>query len=183
MKCNQSAIPDVLVFEPVVHHDERGFFKEVLRESSFNQFLSLYGQPSQSLVQENLSQSKRHVLRGLHFQSQQPQGKLVSVVHGEVFDVAVDIRPHSETYGQWVGHILSNQNHQQVWIPPGFAHGFLVLSESADVLYKCSSYYMAGDQQGILWSDPTLAIDWPLAKGQSPILSVQDVTQPLFRGE
>ncbi len=169
-------IPDVLVIEPTVHQDERGFFLESWHEERL---------ASQGLiarfVQDNHSRSRRGTLRGLHYQIGEPQGKLVRVVHGEVLDVAVDLRRSSPTFRHWVQQRLSSENHKQLWIPPGFAHGFYVLSESADLLYKCTTYYAAGDDRTLRWDDPELAIEWPLLDGRPPILSAKDASAPLLR--
>ena len=175
MKITPCAIPDVLLMEPRVFGDERGFFFE-----SFNQraFCDATGLDLQ-FVQDNHSRSARNVLRGLHYQVVQPQGKLVRVVAGEVFDVAVDIRPESPTFGKWVGALLSGTNKHQLWVPPGLAHGFLVLSDSADFLYKTTDYYAPAHERCIAWNDPQLAIDWPLA-GQTPVLSAKDLAGTPF---
>lgn len=175
MKATPLAIADVLLIEPRVFGDDRGFFFE-----SFNQreFLKATG-VSLPFVQDNHSKSGRNVLRGLHYQLQQAQGKLVRVVAGEVFDVAVDIRPESPTFGKWVGEILSASNKRQLWVPPGLAHGFLVLSESAEFLYKTTDYYAPEHEQCIAWNDPTLAIEWPKLDGP-PQLSAKDSTGVAF---
>ena len=169
MKHTPLAIPDVVLIEPDVFGDERGFFME-----SFNQarFEAAIGKPVQ-FVQDNHSRSVKNVLRGLHYQIQQPQGKLVRVVQGEVFDVAVDLRKSSPTFGKWVGELLSAENKRQLWVPEGFAHGFLVLSEYAEFLYKTTDYYAPAHERCIRWDDPQLAIDWPL-QGLSPQLSGKD---------
>lgn len=174
MKVTPLAIPDVLLIEPKVFGDERGFFFE-----SFNQrrFEEAIGRPVQ-FVQDNHSRSVKHVLRGLHYQIQQAQGKLVRVVQGEVFDVAVDIRKSSSTFGQWVGAILSAENKQQLWIPEGFAHGFVVLSDTAEFLYKTTDYYAPAHERCILWNDATLRIQWPA--GVQPILSSKDAQGKAF---
>lgn len=169
MQFTPRAIPDVLLLEPRVFGDERGFFLESFNHRLFAQATGLEPQ----FVQDNHSRSARNVLRGLHYQVVQPQGKLVRVVAGEVFDVAVDIRPGSPTFGRWVGEVLSESNKRQLWIPPGLAHGFLVLSEYADFLYKTTGYYAPEHERCIAWNDPDLAIAWPLA-GQTPILSAKD---------
>jgi dTDP-4-dehydrorhamnose 3,5-epimerase len=168
MQVIPTAIPEVLIIEPKVFTDERGFFFE-----SFNQeqFTAVVGRPVH-FVQDNHSHSKKHVLRGLHYQIQQPQGKLVRVCSGTVFDVAVDLRRQSPTFGQWVGVELSADNKRQLWIPEGFAHGFVVLSEFADFLYKTTDYWAPRYERTILWRDETLAIDWPL--GTEPMLSAKD---------
>lgn len=162
------AIPEVLLFEPRVFGDERGFFYE-----SFNQrqFEAAVGR-SVTFVQDNHSRSARHVLRGLHYQVRQPQGKLVRVTLGEVFDVAVDLRRSSATFGRWVGAHLSAENKRQLWVPEGFAHGFVVLSEHAEFLYKTTDYYAPEHERCIAWNDPQLAIDWPLSG--MPSLSAKD---------
>ncbi|MBX9756197.1 MAG: dTDP-4-dehydrorhamnose 3,5-epimerase [Pseudomonadaceae bacterium] len=160
MIATRLAIPDVVLLEPKVFGDERGFFYE-----SFNQqsFAAAIGR-SVNFVQDNHSCSAKGVLRGLHYQLQQPQGKLVRVVAGEVFDVAVDLRQSSATFGQWVGELLSAENKRQMWVPEGFAHGFLVLSETAEFLYKTTDYYAPQHERCLLWSDASVAIDWPLAR-------------------
>lgn len=168
MQAIPQSIPEVVLFEPKVFGDDRGFFFE-----SFNQrqFEAAVGR-SVSFVQDNHSRSSRHVLRGLHYQIQQAQGKLVRVVQGEVFDVAVDIRRSSPTFGQWVGAHLSGDNKRQLWVPEGFAHGFLVLSESAEFLYKTTNYYAPEHDRCIVWNDPDIGIRWP---GEvQPLLSGKD---------
>lgn len=169
MEVVQLSIPDVVLIQPQVFSDSRGLFFE-----SFNQrkFEALIGRKV-SFVQDNHSFSMKDVLRGLHYQIGQPQGKLVRVAKGAVFDVAVDIRKSSPFFGKWAGEILSAENKRQLWIPEGFAHGFLVLSESADFLYKTTDYYSPDHERTIRWDDPELAIDWPIA-GQKPICSVKD---------
>lgn len=168
MKSTRLAIPEVLLFEPRVFGDERGFFFE-----SFNQreFESAAGKKI-NFVQSNHSRSIQHVLRGLHYQIKQAQGKLVRVVVGEVFDVAVDIRRSSPTFGQWVGEILSAENKKQLWVPAGFAHGFIVLSDYAEFLYNTTDYWASEHERCIIWNDTALAIDWPLAG--TPVLSEKD---------
>jgi dTDP-4-dehydrorhamnose 3,5-epimerase len=174
MKVTRLSIPEVIILEPTVFGDDRGFFFE-----SFNlrRFQEVVGQ-SVSFVQDNHSRSVRGVLRGLHYQLQQPQGKLVRVSSGEIFDVAVDIRRNSPTFGQWVGGVLSAENKKQMWVPVGFAHGFLVLSETADVLYKTTDYYDSKSERAIAWDDQTLRISWPL-EGR-PILSTKDSVASSF---
>lgn len=157
-----TAIPDVLIIEPKVFGDERGFFFESFND---NDFSNAVGQKI-TFVQDNHSLSKKGVLRGLHYQIQQNQGKLVRVVSGSVFDVAVDLRESSSTFGQWVGVELSAENKKQLWIPEGFAHGFLVLSDEAEFLYKTTDYWHAASEQCIVWNDPTLNIDWPHIDGK-----------------
>jgi dTDP-4-dehydrorhamnose 3,5-epimerase len=168
MKAIPMAIPDVVLFEPRVFGDKRGFFYE-----SFNQkvFDEVVGRPV-TFVQDNQSRSVKGVLRGLHYQVQQPQGKLVRVVQGEVFDVAVDIRRGSPTFGQWVGAHLSAENKHQLWVPEGFAHGFVVLSETVEFLYKTTDYYAPAHERCIAWNDPQIGIEWPF-EGQ-PQLSAKD---------
>ena len=175
MKITPCAIADVLLLEPRVFGDDRGFFFESFNQRAFHEATGLDLQ----FVQDNHSRSARHVLRGLHYQVVQPQGKLVRVVAGEVFDVAVDIRPDSPTCGRWVGEILSAGNKRQLWVPPGLAHGFLVLSETADFLYKTTDYYAPAHERCIAWNDPLLAIDWPL-NGQAPVLSAKDMAGAPF---
>ena len=168
MNVTPTAIPDVLLLTPKVFGDSRGFFFESFNERAFE---AAIGGPAH-FVQDNHSRSGRGVLRGLHYQVEQPQGKLVRVVAGAVFDVAVDIRPGSQTFGCWVAAELTADNHHQLWIPPGLAHGFLVLSDSAEFLYKTTAYYAPAHERCILWNDPVLDIRWPL-EGQ-PILSAKD---------
>lgn len=169
MNIIQTAIAEVLIIEPKVFGDHRGFFLESWNARAFAQAgLQL------SFVQDNHSRSKRGVLRGLHYQIKQPQGKLVRVTHGEVFDVAVDIRKGSATFGQWVGVRLSAENLRMLWIPAGFAHGFLVLSDMADLLYKCTDYYAPEHERCIRWDDPEIGIDWPLGDIKAPVLSAKD---------
>jgi len=175
MKVTPTAIADVLVIEPKVFGDERGFFYESFNQKAFDEAI---GQ-SVNFVQDNHSRSAKGVLRGLHYQIAQPQGKLVRVTHGEVFDVAVDLRQSSPTFGQWVGEILSASNKRQLWIPQGFAHGFAVLSDSAEFLYKTTDYYAPQHERCIVWNDPGLAIDWPVEA--APILSGKDAQGALFR--
>jgi dTDP-4-dehydrorhamnose 3,5-epimerase len=163
-----TAIPDLLVLEPQVFGDARGFFFESFNQQEFYRATGL----NLNFVQDNHSRSAKGVLRGLHYQVQQPQGKLVRVVRGAVFDVAVDIRKNSNTFGQWVGMELSEDNHKQMWIPPGFAHGFVVLSDSADFLYKTTEYYAPQHERCIAWNDPAIGITWP--SGLQPKLSAKD---------
>ena len=168
MKVIPTAIPDVLIIEPKVFGDERGFFFESFNSLAFSQATGL----THNFVQDNHSRSGRGVLRGLHYQFKQPQGKLVRVVRGAVFDVAVDIRKSSPTFGKWVGVELTEQNHRQLWVPPGLAHGFLVTSESADFLYKTTDYYAPEHERCLLWNDPAIGIEWPL--DSEPQLSAKD---------
>jgi len=168
MKATPAAIPGVLIVEPRVFGDDRGFFYESFNARKFRELTGL----EPVFVQDNHARSARNVLRGLHYQIRQPQGKLVRVVAGEVFDVAVDIRKNSPTFGRWVGHTLSAENKQQVWIPAGFAHGYLVLSDYAELLYKATDYWAPEHERRIAWNDPDLAIGWPLEG--TPILSAMD---------
>jgi dTDP-4-dehydrorhamnose 3,5-epimerase len=168
LKVSRTDIPDVLIVEPRVFGDERGFFLESWNAREFRQAVGF----DLHFVQDNHSRSKRGVLRGLHYQVSQPQGKLLRVVRGEIFDVAVDLRKSSSTFGRWVGFELSDRDHRQVWIPPGFAHGFLVLSESADFLYKTTDYYAPEHERCLIWNDPEVGIDWPL--GCEPLLAAKD---------
>ncbi|MBV2193781.1 MAG: dTDP-4-dehydrorhamnose 3,5-epimerase [Azonexus sp.] len=175
MKATPTRIPDVLLIEPKVFGDDRGFFFESFNRRAFHEATGL----NVDFVQDNHSKSARNVLRGLHYQLAQPQGKLVRVTQGEVFDVAVDIRKGSSTYGQWVGEILSAENKKQLWIPAGLAHGFVVLSETAEFLYKTTDYYAPQHERCIAWNDPDLAIAWPI-EGQ-PLLSAKDAAGAAFR--
>lgn len=168
MKIIETSIPDVLIIEPKVFGDERGFFYESFNAAAFEAATGLKRQ----FVQDNHSKSQRGVLRGLHYQLQQPQGKLVRVVRGRVFDVAVDLRRGSPRFGRWAGVELGEEDHRQLWIPPGFAHGFLVLSEAADFLYKTTDYYAPAHERCIAWNDPQIGIDWPLTA--APLLSAKD---------
>jgi dTDP-4-dehydrorhamnose 3,5-epimerase len=173
MKVITTGIPGVLLITPKVFGDSRGFFLETFHASRYAEA----GIP-EPFVQDNHSHSAKGVLRGLHFQKQYPQGKLVSVTHGVVFDVAVDIRKDSPSYGQWVGITLSAEEHQQFYIPPGFAHGFCVLSEFADFHYKCTDYYHPEDEGCIRWDDPDIGIEWPIS---NPTLSNKDVNAPCLK--
>lgn len=174
----RTAIADVLILEPRVFGDARGFFFESFNQRDFEAATGLRGV---TFVQDNHSRSARGVLRGLHYQAPpHAQGKLVRVVRGAVFDVAVDIRPDSPTYGRWVGVELSESNHRQLWIPPGLAHGFLTLSDEADFLYKTTDYYSPAHERCIRWDDPTLAIEWPLG-GRAPQVSEKDSQAPHWR--
>jgi dTDP-4-dehydrorhamnose 3,5-epimerase len=170
VKAIPTELPGVLIVEPDVHRDPRGFFVETYHQRKYSEL----GIPG-PLVQDNHSHSVRGTLRGLHAQLQRPQGKLVRAVQGEMFDVAVDIRRGSPTFGRWVGVVLSSENFRQLWIPPGFAHGFCVLSERVDVEYKCSDFYLPGDELTVLWSDPEIGIAWPI---REPILSAKDAAAP-----
>lgn len=175
MKIVQTDIPDVLVIEPHVFGDERGFFYESYNERAFLEKIGI----KDHFVQDNHSRSAKNVLRGLHYQIQQPQGKLVRVVVGAVFDVAVDLRKSSKTFGQWVGIHLSAENKQQLWIPAGFGHGFVVLSDYAEFLYKTTDYYAPQHERCIQWNDPDLAIAWPIQ--DEPVLSAKDRAGKLLR--
>ncbi len=169
MEIQPLAIPDVLLIRPRVFGDHRGFFLESWNRPRFAEAgLDL------DFVQDNHSRSGKHILRGLHYQLKNSQGKLVRVVSGAVFDVAVDLRRSSPTFGRWVGTELSETNYHMLWVPPGFAHGFLVLSETADFLYKCTNYYVPADEHCIIWNDPGIAIEWPLPAGVPPLLSAKD---------
>lgn len=178
MKAVPTAIPDVLIIEPQVFGDERGFFFESFNQKRFDE---LVGRTVQ-FVQDNHSRSKKNVLRGLHYQIQQPQGKLVRVCVGEVFDVAVDLRRSSPTFGNWIGVRLSAENKRQLWIPEGFAHGFVVLSDHAEFLYKTTDYWAPQHERTIAWNDPDLAIEWPI--DEEPILAAKDAAGlPFSRAE
>lgn len=168
MRVVDTALPEVKLLEPKVFGDDRGFFLESYNRRLFAEL----GLPT-DFVQDNHSRSQRHVLRGLHYQLRQPQGKLVRVVRGAVFDVAVDLRRGSPNFGRWAGFELSEENKRMVWIPPGFGHGFLVLSESADFLYKATDFYAPEHERCVLWNDPAIGIDWPLG-GAEPLLSGKD---------
>jgi dTDP-4-dehydrorhamnose 3,5-epimerase len=169
MKFIHSTIPDIIFIEPDIHGDERGFFMETYQANLFKQ-----AGIEATFVQDNHSGSRQGILRGLHYQIRHTQGKLVRFVAGEVFDVAVDLRRSSEFYGKWVGTILSAQNKRQVWIPPGFAHGFYVLSEWAEIVYKATDYYAPEWERTLAWNDNQVAIEWPLIGGQPPFLSAKD---------
>jgi dTDP-4-dehydrorhamnose 3,5-epimerase len=182
MKVKRTAVSDALLIEPEVFGDARGFFLESYNKRMFREATGL----DVEFVQDNHSRSGRGVLRGLHYQLHQPQGKLVRVVRGRVFDVAVDIRRSSPTFGRWVGAELSEENHVQFWVPPGFAHGFVVLSESADFLYKTTDYYAPQHERCIAWDDPEIGIDWGLSAAGvgAPLLSAKDRSGlPLSRAE
>jgi dTDP-4-dehydrorhamnose 3,5-epimerase len=168
MKATPTAIPDLLIIEPNVFGDARGFFMESFNQKTFNQITGLDVQ----FVQDNHSRSAKGVLRGLHYQIQQPQGKLVRAVRGSIFDVAVDIRKFSPAFGRWFGVTLTEDNHLQLWVPAGFAHGFVVLSDTADVLYKTTDYYAPSFERCIRWNDPRIGIEWPYPG--EPQLSAKD---------
>lgn len=173
VKVVETVLPGALIIEPKVFGDSRGFFMETWRADQYREIGI-----RETFVQDNHSRSARHVLRGMHFQKKNPQGKLVRVTSGVVFDVAVDINPLSPTYRRWVGVELSDSNYRQFYVPPGYAHGFCVLSESADFLYKCTAYYDGSDEGGLRWNDPEIGIDWPV---RHPILSEKDSALPLLR--
>ena len=175
MQIITTAIPDVLVLEPRVFGDERGFFFESWNQREFAR-LGL----ATNFVQDNHSKSARGILRGLHYQTQQVQGKLVRVVAGEVFDVAVDMRRDSPTLGRWAGALLSAGNRRMMWIPPGFAHGFYVTTESAEFVYKCTDFYAPEHEVSMRWDAPAIGIDWPLADGKPPVLSAKDAAGVAF---
>jgi dTDP-4-dehydrorhamnose 3,5-epimerase len=175
MRTTATEVPEVLLIEPTVHLDQRGFFLETWQAERY----AAAGVPP-AFVQDNYSRSSRGTLRGLHYQVGRPQGKLVQVARGAVFDVAVDLRRSSTTFGRWVGCELSEANHRQLWIPPGFAHGFYVLSEQADVLYKCTEPYDRTVDRALRWDDPDIGIAWPL-DGRRPLLSEKDAAAPALR--
>jgi dTDP-4-dehydrorhamnose 3,5-epimerase len=170
MKITETELPGVLIIEPQVFGDERGFFLESFHAERYRE-----AGIDMAFVQDNHSRSRKGVLRGLHFQRRHPQGKLVRASRGSIFDVAADIDPASPTFGQYVGVTLSDENHRQMWIPPGYAHGFCVLSDEADFEYKCTDLYYPNDEGGVLWSDPDLNIQWPLS---DPLLSAKDLALP-----
>ena len=173
MKITETKLSGVLIIEPKVFGDARGFFKETFQSERYREAGIEY-----TFVQDNYSRSQKGVLRGLHFQITKPQGKLVSCPKGAVFDVAVDIDPESTTYGQYVGVELTEENHKQLWVPPGYAHGFCVLSETADFQYKCTDYYDPSDEGGVIWNDPDVAIEWPIVH---PSLSSKDMLLPSLK--
>ena len=175
MNITQTRLPGVILFEPKRYGDSRGFFLETYREDLFKE-----AGINASFLQDNHSRSKRGILRGLHYQLVQPQGKLVRVATGKVFDVAVDVRPGSPTFGQWYGTELDEDNMRMPYVPPGFAHGFVVLSDVADFIYKCTDYYHPQSEQGILWNDPAIGIEWPITDVQ---LSEKDSTNPLLHNQ
>ena len=175
MQKRETSLPGVWLIEPKIFRDERGFFLEMYREDAFAS-LGL----SQRFIQDNLAGSRRGVLRGLHYQIRHPQGKLVRVVHGEIFEVAVDLRRSSSHFGQWVGVTLSAETHAALWVPPGFAHGYYAVSERAEVFYKVTDVYAPEWERTLLWNDPALAIDWPLVEGAAPVLSVKDAAGKLL---
>jgi len=176
MKYIDTEIPDVKILEPKVFGDDRGFFMETFRVDEFNKHCS-----ERAFVQDNHSKSSHGILRGLHYQLKQTQGKLVRVTSGEVYDVAVDMRESSATFGQHVGVILSGENKRQLWVPEGFAHGFYVISESAEFVYKCTDYYAPEHEISLQWNDPKLAIAWPLVSNETPSLSEKDKAGLTFK--
>jgi dTDP-4-dehydrorhamnose 3,5-epimerase len=176
MEFEPTEIPDVVLIRPKVFGDPRGFFFESWEERKF-----AANGLDVKFVQDNHSRSARNILRGLHYQIQQPQGKLVRVVTGTVFDVAVDIRRSSPTFGRWVGAVLSEENQHMLWVPPGFAHGFLVLSDSADFLYRVTDFWAPAHERAIIWNDPDLNVTWSLPKGVEPVLSAKDAAAKRFR--
>jgi dTDP-4-dehydrorhamnose 3,5-epimerase len=176
MEFEPTRLPEVVLIKPRVFRDGRGFFFETWQQEKF-----AAAGIAMPFVQDNHSHSARHTLRGLHFQIQQPQGKLVRVTRGEVFDVAVDIRRSSPRFGQWVGTLLSDTNHHMLWVPPGFAHGYLALSEEIDFIYKCTDYYAPEHERVLRWDDRELGVRWPLPPGVAPILSDRDAIAPLLR--
>lgn len=175
MTFEETSLPGVVRVRPRVHGDRRGFFVETWREDRYAALLA----EGERFVQDNHSRSRRGVLRGLHFQTRRPQGKLLRCVRGAIFDVAVDVRPNSPHFGRWVGVRLDEENQHQLWVPPGFAHGFQVLSEVADVAYKCTDYYDPGGEAGVRWDDPRIGVDWPL---DEPLVSDKDRELPGLDG-
>lgn len=175
MKVITTKIPDVKIIEPKVFGDERGFFMETWNDKKFQE-----AGIGAKFVQDNHSRSVKNTLRGLHYQIKQPQGKLVRVIRGEVFDVAVDLRKNSPTFGQWVGEYLSEDNNRLLWVPPGFAHGFLVTSDVADFQYKCTDYYSPENERSIHWADLSLSITWPLEVKKEPLVSEKDSVATSF---
>jgi dTDP-4-dehydrorhamnose 3,5-epimerase len=171
-----TGLPDVIKIIPTVHRDERGFFMETWQARRFRE-----AGISADFVQDNFSRSSKGTLRGLHYQIENTQGKLVRVVSGEVFDVAVDLRRSSPTFGQWVGEFLSAENKHQLWVPPGFGHGFLVVSQEAEFEYKCTDYYAPQHERSVRWDDPDIAIEWPLDNGETPVLSAKDAAAPFLK--
>ncbi|MEW5755430.1 MAG: dTDP-4-dehydrorhamnose 3,5-epimerase [Pseudomonadota bacterium] len=176
MKFIPTSIPDLILIEPQVFGDERGFFMETWHAQKFAK-----AGISQNFVQDNHSKSEQGILRGLHYQIKRPQGKLVRVVAGEVYDIAVDLRTSSPTFGKWIGEYLSADNKRMLWVPPGFAHGFYVTSASAEFVYKCTDFYVPEHERCIRWDDPDLTIDWPLVNQQAPLLSKKDAEGTSFK--
>ena len=175
MQFTKTKLTDIVLIEPKVFEDERGFFFEGFKKKSFAD-----AGITTDFVQDNHSRSRKGTLRGLHYQIQQPQGKLVRVTLGEIFDIAVDVRRSSPTFGEWVGYHLSAENKKQLWIPAGFAHGFYVVSEWAEMLYKTTDYYAPQHERAILWNDPAIGIEWPLVNGEAPLLSAKDAAAALL---
>ncbi|NLB70867.1 MAG: dTDP-4-dehydrorhamnose 3,5-epimerase [Chloroflexi bacterium] len=175
MEYIRTDIPDIVLIKPRVFGDHRGFFMETFRQSEFDEICGHH-----EFVQDNHSGSPQGILRGLHYQVKNTQGKLVRVVAGEVFDVAVDIRQGSPTFGKWVGQVLSAENKHQLWVPGGFAHGYLVISEWAEFVYKTTDYYAPEWERSLLWNDPAIGIEWPMVKGQQPTLSEKDANAPVL---
>jgi dTDP-4-dehydrorhamnose 3,5-epimerase len=176
MKFVETSLPGPVKIIPTVHQDERGYFMEIWQAERCRD-----AGIDADFVQDNVSQSSKGTLRGLHYQIKQPQGKLLRVVSGEVFDVAVDLRKSSPNFGQWVGEILSAENKHQLWVPPGFGHGFLVLSDTAEFVYKCTDYYAPEFERTIRWDDPDIGIEWPLPVGERPVLSAKDAAAPVLK--
>ena len=172
LKYSEKSLPDVVLIEPMAFEDDRGFFMETFHSEKYAEIGI-----SRPFLQDNHSHSRQGTLRGLHYQLKNPQGKLVYVVRGEIFDVAVDIRRGSPSFGRWTGNLLSEKNKRQLYIPEGFAHGFCVLSETADVIYKCTDLYTPGDEYGVFWADGTIDIVWPM---EAPILSEKDLKNPVL---
>lgn len=175
MEIIDTTIPDIKILEPKVFGDDRGFFLETFRDDWFRENIA-----NVSFVQDNHSKSAQGILRGMHYQLKQAQGKLVRVISGEVYDVAIDMRKNSPSFGQSFGTILSAENKRQMWVPAGFAHGFYVTSESAEFVYKCTDYYAPEYEESVLWNDPALAIQWPIPAGDKPLLSAKDEAGKLF---
>ena len=176
MKFVETRLPGPVKIIPTVHQDERGYFMEIWQAERCRD-----AGIDADFVQDNVSQSSKGTLRGLHYQIKQPQGKLLRVVSGEVFDVAVDLRKSSPNFGQWVGEVLSAENKHQLWVPPGFGHGFLVLSDMAEFVYKCTDYYAPEFERTIRWDDPDIDIEWPLPAGERPVLSAKDAAAPFLK--
>jgi len=176
MQFHPTEIPDVVLIQPTVFGDARGYFFESWERRKF-----AAGGIEADFVQDNQSRSSQYILRGLHYQIQQPQGKLVRVVTGTVFDVAVDIRRSSSTFGRWVGVVLSEENRHMLWVPPGFAHGFVVLSEQAHFVYRCTDFWAPEYERSILWNDPDLEVKWPIPSGADPLVSAKDASGQRFR--
>ena len=176
MEVKATEIPDVILIKPDVYEDNRGFFMESWNAKKFAE-IGITG----NFVQDNHSKSTQGILRGLHYQTRQPQGKLIRVVQGEIYDVAVDLRKSSPTFGKWAGEWLSAENKKMLWIPPGFAHGFYVTSKTAEIIYKCTDFYAPQHERTLLWDDPDLSIKWPLIKDTAPVLSEKDTNGNTFR--